>query len=86
MVGRTRDGEPLAPLAHDWIEGVGPSLEDVAANHFTYAGDPHGERCPFGAHVRRANPRTGDMPAGTSGLWGASCACSASSAPRSATT
>jgi deferrochelatase/peroxidase EfeB len=70
MVGRTMGGEPLAPLTHDWIEGVGTSHEEVAANHFTYAGDPHGERCPFGAHVRRANPRSGDMPAGTSGLWG----------------
>jgi deferrochelatase/peroxidase EfeB len=70
MVGRTREGEPLAPLSHDWIEGVGTSHEEVHANHFTYAGDPHGERCPFGAHVRRANPRSGDMPAGTSGWWG----------------
>ena len=70
MVGRTRTGEPLAPLSHDWIEGVGTSLEEVAKNHFTYAHDPLGERCPFGAHVRRANPRSGDMPAGTSGLWG----------------
>ena len=34
-------------------------------NHFTYAADPDGQRCPFGAHVRRANPRTGDLPAGT---------------------
>jgi deferrochelatase/peroxidase EfeB len=70
MVGRTRKGEPLAPLTHDWIEGVGDRRDEVAANHFTYAGDPHGERCPFGAHVRRANPRTGDMPAATTGLWG----------------
>ena len=70
MVGRTMGGQPLAPLTHDWIEGVGTSHEEVAANHFTYAGDAHGERCPFGAHVRRANPRSGDMPAGTSGLWG----------------
>ena len=86
MVGRTREGQPLAPLTHDWIEGVGTSHEEVAANHFTYAGDPHGERCPFGAHIRRANPRTGDMPAGTRACGAASCACSGSSAPRSATT
>jgi deferrochelatase/peroxidase EfeB len=70
LVGRTRAGQPLAPLTHDWIEGVGTSLDQVEANHFTYAPDPHGERCPFGAHVRRANPRTGDMPPGTSGWWG----------------
>ena len=65
MVGRTRIGEPLVPLVHDWIEGIGPGLKDMAANHFTYAGDPHGERCPIGAHIRRANPRTGDVPPDT---------------------
>ncbi|MGH7347399.1 MAG: Dyp-type peroxidase, partial [Candidatus Rokuibacteriota bacterium] len=27
-----------------------------------------GTRCPIGAHVRRANPRSGDYPAGTTGL------------------
>jgi deferrochelatase/peroxidase EfeB len=68
MVGRTRSGAPLMPLSHDWIAGVGPDPEDIAANHFTYADDPYGERCPIGAHIRRANPRTGDLPAGTSGL------------------
>ncbi|HEX2478478.1 MAG TPA: hypothetical protein VHK45_04310 [Geminicoccaceae bacterium] len=67
MVGRTREGEPLVPLVHDWIEGVGPGLKDMTANHFTYAADPHGERCPIGAHIRRANPRTGDVPPATRG-------------------
>ena len=28
MVGRTRTGAPLVPLVHDWIEGVGPDLQD----------------------------------------------------------
>ena len=68
MVGRTRTGTPLVPLTHEPIEGVGPALEEVAANHFTYAADPDGLRCPIGAHIRRANPRTGDLPAGTRGL------------------
>jgi deferrochelatase/peroxidase EfeB len=68
MVGRTRSGAPLVPLTHDRIEGVGPALKDVASNHFTYASDPTGLRCPIGAHIRRANPRTGDLPAGTRGL------------------
>jgi deferrochelatase/peroxidase EfeB len=67
MVGRTRSGMPLVPLTQDPIEGVGPALKDVAFNHFTYADDPDGTRCPLGAHVRRANPRTGDLPAGTRG-------------------
>lgn len=67
MVGRTRAGEPLMPLSHDWIDGVGPDREDIATNHFTYAADPHGDYCPIGAHLRRANPRTGDLPAGEGG-------------------
>jgi hypothetical protein len=46
------------------IAGVGPGVEDVEANQFTYAADPDGTRCPFGAHVRRANPRTADLPGG----------------------
>ena len=38
--GRPRPvGAPLVPL-HDPIEGVGPALEDIASNHFTYASDP----------------------------------------------
>ncbi len=57
------------PLSHEPIEGVGPALEDIASNHFTYASDPAGLRCPIGAHVRRANPRTGDLPAGTRSLF-----------------
>jgi deferrochelatase/peroxidase EfeB len=67
MVGRTRSGEPLVPLAAEPIPGVGPDPKDIAANQFTYAGDPSGTRCPFGAHVRRANPRSGDLPEGTTG-------------------
>lgn len=64
MVGRTRTGTPLAPLTPGIIPGVGPDVDDVAANQFTYASDPNGVRCPFGAHIRRANPRTADLPGG----------------------
>jgi Dyp-type peroxidase family len=67
MVGRTRTGEPLVPPSAAEIPGVGPGEKDIAANRFTYAADPDGVRCPFGAHVRRANPRTGDLPPGTEG-------------------
>jgi deferrochelatase/peroxidase EfeB len=67
MVGRTRAGQPLVPLTEEELPGVGPAQDDVAANRFTYAADPEGRRCPFGAHIRRANPRTGDLPAGTRG-------------------
>jgi Dyp-type peroxidase family len=62
MVGRRLGGEPLETLSAAPIEGVGPGTSDIANNGFTYAGDAAGLRCPIGAHVRRANPRTGDMP------------------------
>ncbi len=54
LVGRWQDGSPLikCPIAHD------PALKaPPAANDFSYRDDPHGERCPIGAHTRRANPR-----------------------------
>jgi Dyp-type peroxidase family len=52
MVGRWPGGAPLA-LAPD---GDDPAL--AGANEFGYFHvDPHGTRCPIGAHIRRANPR-----------------------------
>ena len=63
MVGRTRGGEPLVrgvdgtAAASDAIDGAGPSV-----NHFTFDDDPSGSQCPFGAHIRRANPRNTDDP------------------------
>ena len=47
---------------------LGRSIEDssplvtpgVAGNDFTYDNDPNGRKCPFHAHIRRANPRTVD--------------------------
>ncbi|WP_299196528.1 hypothetical protein [uncultured Erythrobacter sp.] len=51
MVGRGIDGEPL------------PGLEAADASaDFLFDADPHGQVCPFGAHIRRANPRIGDNP------------------------
>jgi deferrochelatase/peroxidase EfeB len=67
MVGRTMDGMPLVPLCPEAIPGVGPKPHDIAKNQFTYTGDPNGTRCPLGAHIRRANPRTADMPGGLQG-------------------
>lgn len=57
MVGRTLDGETLVPLAEP----------DARMNRFTYDADQDGVHCPFGAHVRRANPRSGDFPPHVSG-------------------
>jgi deferrochelatase/peroxidase EfeB len=67
MVGRSIGGDPLVPALDRPIAGVGPGAEDSAKNGFTYAADPEGLQCPIGAHIRRANPRTGDMP-GQGGL------------------
>jgi len=46
MVGRSKLGAPL----------VAPSAA-TPNNDFRYSGDPKGFACPFGAHIRRANPR-----------------------------
>ncbi|MBK8097258.1 MAG: peroxidase [Planctomycetes bacterium] len=51
MVGRRLDGRPLAGLPDD----------------FTFAGDPDGRLAPLGSHIRRANPRNGDLPPGNDG-------------------
>ena len=55
MMGRWRSGAPLAlaPTADD------PALAGDRAknNAFNYKNDPRGFACPFGAHVRRVNPR-----------------------------
>jgi Dyp-type peroxidase family len=52
MVGRWPSGAPLV-LAPD---ADNPGLGD--ANEFAYAReDPYGQRCPIGAHIRRAHPR-----------------------------
>jgi Dyp-type peroxidase family len=54
MVGRFRDGTPLA-LSNE------PDAALVADPHrnndFRYGDDPDGARCPVTAHVRRARPR-----------------------------
>ena len=68
MVGRTRQGAPLVPLASAPIPGIAsPAPGDIATNQFTYVSDPDGVRCPLGAHIRRANPRTADLPGGRQG-------------------
>jgi deferrochelatase/peroxidase EfeB len=68
IVGRQLTGEPLVALGTRPVRGVGPDAVDIRRNQFTYDSDKVGLRCPFGAHVRRANPRTGDMPGGRQGL------------------
>ncbi|MEM9714310.1 MAG: hypothetical protein AAGA17_18965, partial [Actinomycetota bacterium] len=45
LVGRRRDGEPLATAPED------------EPSRFAFGDDPEGDLCPMGAHVRRSNPR-----------------------------
>ena len=62
MVGREMNGTPLVPLQNNPIEGIGKDNKDRCYNQFTYDSDADGARCPFGAHIRRANPRNADFP------------------------
>jgi Dyp-type peroxidase family len=57
LVGRTRQGTPLEP-----------STDASDPNAFGFDADPRGTRCPLGAHIRRANPRTADLPPGPPGV------------------
>jgi deferrochelatase/peroxidase EfeB len=68
FVGRTRAGEPLVRIRPQPIPGVGPDADQVRLNQFTYEDDASGARCPFGAHIRRANPRNTDYPDRPTGL------------------
>jgi deferrochelatase/peroxidase EfeB len=51
VIGRWRDGTPVA-VSPDH-NGADPR----SLNDFGFAEDPHGDKCPLGAHMRRANPR-----------------------------
>ncbi len=66
MVGRRMNGAPLADFETGLaLPGVDP--DNRALNGFLFDSDPDGLSCPIGAHIRRANPRTGDAPAGPEG-------------------
>ncbi|MGR9052018.1 MAG: Dyp-type peroxidase, partial [Gammaproteobacteria bacterium] len=65
LVGRRLDGTPLMPMSEQAI----PGISDDKRNRFLYDADPGGNVCPVGAHVRRANPRTGDLPSGATGCF-----------------
>jgi len=75
FVGRTiSDGRPLVPMSKTPISGIGTSKneekrkQDIGRNQFTYDSDVTGTRCPFGAHIRRGNPRNADIPGYPKGL------------------
>jgi Dyp-type peroxidase family len=55
ILGRWKDGTPLALSPN---APVPERAEDLGwLDDFTYAYDPEGFDCPFGAHIRRTNPR-----------------------------
>ena len=69
MVGRVlADGFPLVPLSQEAIAGVSDQRNGIQQNQFTYDLDIDGTRCPYGAHIRRANPRNPDIPGDPNGL------------------
>jgi Dyp-type peroxidase family len=56
MMGRWRSGAPLVLSPDKDDPALGADLQRT--NDFRYAeADPHGYRCPVGAHIRRMNPR-----------------------------
>jgi Dyp-type peroxidase family len=66
FVGRWRDnGAPLAGAPDDvakkaWdarFNAADPAEKDRMLSDFTYDDDMSGAKCPFGAHIRRINPR-----------------------------
>ncbi|MBB1091405.1 cytochrome P450 [Rhodopseudomonas palustris] len=70
MMGRWRNGVPLVdqPNSKTFNNRRGPSRDDVDRaydrdNDFSYGqDDPQGLHCPFGAHIRRTNPRDSLQP------------------------
>ena len=76
MVGRKKNGDALEVLGGgpgDGGAGTASSARldskpNSQLNAFTYQADPHGQRCPLGAHIRRANPRNADLPPGEPGV------------------
>lgn len=68
MVGRTRAGDPLVPRQELAPPGIGSEPNQVPQNQFTFDTDPAGVHCPFGAHIRRANPRNADYFGRRTGL------------------
>ena len=51
LVGRFEDGTPVV---------TSDTALATPVNDFDYASDPHGNKCPFHAHVRKVNPRNND--------------------------
>jgi deferrochelatase/peroxidase EfeB len=59
----------LVPTEKAAVPGLEPKSDQPGQNQFTFDSDPAGARCPFGAHVRRANPRNADFPTRPANLF-----------------
>jgi Dyp-type peroxidase family len=57
MVGRFRDGTPLARCGVTGRKPRHGAKAGPRSNDFLYSSDPQGEVCPLGSHIRRTNPR-----------------------------
>lgn len=63
LIGRWRSGVPLS-LAPEASQQASVPIHQW--NQFDHEDDPRGLRCPMGSHIRRTNPRRGDV-AGSGG-------------------
>ena len=69
IVGRWRDGTSLVRYPHAPGTGWDGKREREPDNSFLFgAEDPLGERCPYGSHIRRTNPRESFTPGSTDQL------------------
>lgn len=62
LMGRWRDGSSIVnnPEKPNGSAGFNPATQD---NSFRFGSeDPQGHSCPYGAHIRRANPRDSQNP------------------------
>jgi len=57
MGGRWEDGSVVKPDTGSTPGGKDPGSDESNINDFTFKDDRNGEGCPFGAHIRRMNPR-----------------------------
>src|SRR5262249_48160258 len=63
MIGRWRDGASMARHAYGRANSDKQTNPTVPDNRFRFGeDDPAGYNCPFGAHIRRANPRDSFAP------------------------
>jgi deferrochelatase/peroxidase EfeB len=55
VMGRFEDGTPV-------VLECTPGRSNPVPNNFTYKDDPHGQKCPLQAHIRKVNPRQQGVP------------------------